>query len=133
MQTLSLASWGFFFGALGQMLFLGNLFPRIHPWITAVFALVPWFTVFAISFCNRPPFGPRPMRHCLIFAMSWYVGMALLTEVLTFVLHRPSPAHFSLNVARGIMYLPGSVSIFVFIRACVVLRRIETGPRAGNV
>ncbi len=128
MGTLSLASGGFFFGAVGQMLFYGSLFPRISPWLLAVLTLVPWFTVYTVTFCKQPLFGPRPMRHCLVFVMAWYVGMALLAELLALVFHPSPPAHFSLNVARAVTYLPGSVSIFVFVRACIVLRRIEATP-----
>ncbi len=132
MGTLSLANGGFFFGAVGQMLFYGNLFPRISPWLLAVLTLVPWFTVYTATFCKQPLFGPRSMRHCLIFVMAWYLGVALLAEVLTLVLSPLPPEHFSLNVARGIIYLPGSVSIFVFVRACIVLRQIETRRPTGT-
>src|SRR5437879_214797 len=73
--TLSVASWGFAIGVLGQWAFYGRLFPRLPGWVVEAVLLVPWLIVFTISFCNRPPFGPRPFRRCLLFAMCWYAVM----------------------------------------------------------
>jgi len=126
MGTLSIASWGLLIGAMGQSAFYKCVFPPLSGWIVLCALFVPWLTVFAISFCNRPPFGPRPFRWCLIFAMCWYAVMTLLAETLYFVIQPVPHGHFPLIVARVLMYAFGAVSFFVFIRACIVLRRYET-------
>ncbi|HTH49726.1 MAG TPA: hypothetical protein VMB21_19590 [Candidatus Limnocylindria bacterium] len=128
--TLNLASWGFALGAGGQMAFYWKLLPLVPRWFVALVAFVPWLTVFAISFCNRPLFGPRPMRHCLFFAVAWYAGLTLLAEVLRLVIQSPPTVHFTLLGARVLIYLFGSVSTFVFIRAGIALRRLETASAA---
>ncbi len=112
------------------MAFYGRLFPNIPPWIVAVVAFVPWLTVFGISFCHRPPFGPRPFRRCLVFAMSWYTGMTVIAEVLFFMLAPPASGPLPIGMARLLMYLFGTASIIVFVRACGTLRRYETDPAA---
>lgn len=130
MNTLGIASWGFLIGAMGQWAFFGTLFPHLSDRLVVGTLLIPWLTVFTISFCNRAPFGPRPFRRCLLFAMVWYAVMTLLAEIL-YVWIQPAPrGHFSLIVGRLLMYPFGAASIFVFVRACIVIRRNETKPDA---
>jgi hypothetical protein len=130
MNTLGIASWGFLIGAMGQWAFYYRIFPRLPAWLVMGDLFIPWLTVFIISFCNRPPFGPRPFRHCLIFAMAWYAAMTLLAEALHFFLQPVPRGHFSLIAGRVLMYVFGAVSITVFVRACITLRGYETKPDA---
>jgi hypothetical protein len=128
MSAISLASFGFFVGAIGQAVFYGILFPHL-PKYAFVIWLVPWLTVFTISFCRQALFGPRPFRWCLIFAMCWYSILALLAEGL-YRMMQPSPSeHTKVVVARALMYL-GALSFIVFVRACITLRRYETSNDA---
>ena len=128
MSKLSIASWGLFFGAIGQGLFYRCLFPSWPTWIGArvLFALLllPWLTVFTVSFCKRPPFGPRPFRCCLTSAMCWYAVITLLAETLNLFVQPAPREHLSITMARVFMYL-GAFSFIVFIQTCVVLRRYE--------
>jgi hypothetical protein len=130
MNTLGIASWGFLIGAMGQMAFFWRLFPHVSDWLVMFPLFIPWLTVFTISFCNRPPFGPRPFRRCLMFAMGWYAGMALLAELLCFLIQPAPLAHFSSTAGRLLMYSFGAASFFVFVRACLALRRYETNTHA---
>ncbi len=125
--TLGIASWGLLIGAIGQCCFYWRLFPDIPKWIVQGVSFIPWLTVFIISFCNRPPFGPRPFRRCLLFAMCWYAVMTLLAEAFYFFIQPAPRGHFPLFiVARVLMYCFGAASFFIFVRACIQLRRYET-------
>lgn len=129
MNQLSIASWGLFVGAIGQEVFYGYLFPRLPPWIVTGVSLLPWLIVFAISFCRVAPFGPRPFRYCLVFAMCWYLVVTLLAETL-YLSIRPAPTkHFSIIVARVPTYL-GFLSFIIFIRVVIALLRHEAGKEA---
>ena len=130
MGTLSIASWGLLIGAMGQAAFYSDLFPHLPAWLVISTLFVPWFTVFGISFCKQAPCGARPFRRFLIFAMCWYAVTMLLAEILHFVIQPPPHGHFSLIAARFLMYGFGAASFFVFIRACIVLRRYEKKPDA---
>jgi hypothetical protein len=100
MNQLSIASWGLFIGASGQGVFYGYLFPHLATWIVTGISLLPGLIVFVISFCKVAPFGPRPFRYCLVFAMRWYAAVTLLAEAL-YLLTRPAARkHFSIIVAR---------------------------------
>lgn len=125
MSKLSIASWGLLIGATGQMGFYGRLFPSSLAWLVWVVLLLPWLTVFTVSFCKQPPFGPRAFRYCLVFAMGLYVVITLLAETLYLIIHPAPSGHFPLIVARILMYL-SAFSFIVFVRACIVLRRCET-------
>jgi hypothetical protein len=128
MGILNVASWGLLIGALGQSLFYAPLFPRLPTWVVWTFLLPPWLTIFTISFCRQPPFGPRPFRFVLVFAMCWYALAAMLGESLHFLL-RPVPAvHYSFTVARSLMYF-GALSFIVLVRFCITLRRSEMGSQ----
>ena len=125
MNQLSIASLGLFIGAIGQGVFYGYLFPHLPMWIVTGISLFPWLIVFVISFCKVAPFGPRPFRYCLVFAMCWYTVVTLLAETL-YLLTRPAASkHFSIIVARVPTYL-GLLSFIVFVRVVFALRRYET-------
>jgi hypothetical protein len=125
MNQLSIASWGLFIGAIGQGVFYGYLFPHLSAWIVIGISLLPWLIVFFISFCRVAPFGPRPFRYCLVFAMFWYTLVTLLAETL-YLLTRPAASkHFSIIVVRVPTYL-GLLSFIVFVRVVFALRRYET-------
>jgi hypothetical protein len=130
MGTLSITSWGLLIGAMGQAFLYKHVFPHSTGWVVICVLFVPWFTVFGISFCNRPPCGPRPFRRFLIFAMIWYLAMTLLAEVLCFFIQPPSSEDFSLIVPRVLMYLFGAVSFAILIRICFILQGYETKPDA---
>ena len=127
---LSIASWGLLIGAMGQWAFYHRILPRFPDWLVFGALAIPWLIVFTISFCNRPPFGPRLFRQCLIFAMSWYVAMTFLAETLHFLVQPAPRGHFSLIAARVLMYVFGAVSVTAFVRAGISLRRYETKPEA---
>jgi hypothetical protein len=127
MSKLSVASWGLLFGAIGQSVFYRCLFPGSADWDKVRFGLLllPWLTVFTISFCNRPPFGPRPFRYCLSAAMCSYAFITMLAEALNLYAQPGPREHSQMTIARVFMYL-GTFSFVVFVRTCIVLRRYET-------
>jgi hypothetical protein len=124
MGTLNIASLGLLVGGVGQMLFYSHDLPHLPDWMFSLL-LVPWFTVFGISFCKCPPCGPRPFRRFLIFAMIWYLTMSLVAEALYFFIRPPPNGHFSAIVVRILIYLFGAASFTVLIRACLTLRAYE--------
>jgi len=135
MGSINVASCGLFIGGTGQGLFFAYLFP-IHPGTSTfnllnLVLLIPWLTVFAISFCNRPPVGPRQFRLVLIFAMCWYSTVMLLAEMFCLALHAVPHGNYPLWVPRILMYL-GALSFVVFVRACIVLRRLDVPVPTGG-
>jgi hypothetical protein len=128
MSKLSIASWGLVFGAIGQAVFYRCLFPSSPDWVGVKILfgllLLPWLTVFTISYCNRPPFGPRLFRYCLSAAMCWYAFIIMLAEALNLYIQPAPREHLSMTIARVFMYL-GTFSFIVFIRTCILLRRNE--------
>jgi hypothetical protein len=129
MSRLNIASWGLLIGAIGQSGFYGSLFPRLPDWIMFPILALPWLTVFIISFCNQPPFGPRLFRYFLVFTMCWYGVVTLLAEALHFFIHPAPYGHFSITVARVLTYL-GALSFIVFVRACRDLSIYEVKTNA---
>jgi hypothetical protein len=126
MSKLSIASWGLALGSLGQLGLLGR-FMSHGGWafrVIPVFVFLPWLTVYAISFCKQPPFGPRPFRYCLIFAMSWYAFITLVAETLSTLAQPVVLGGFPITAARALTYL-GAISFVVLIQACVAIRRYE--------
>jgi len=130
MGALNIASIGLAIGAMGQSAFFLRLFPKLSAWVVIGTLFIPWLTVHTISFCNRPPCGPRLFRHCLLFAMCWYAMMLVLAEALFFFIQPPPHGHFSLIIGRVLMYFFGAASFFILIRAYLVLRRYENKPDA---
>ncbi len=124
MNALSIASLGLFVGAIGEGVFYGILFPHLPKYVFVVW-LIPWLTVFTISFCRQAPFGPRPFRYCLIFAMCWYSALALGAEILYETRRWVPRGDVSITIARVLVY-SGALSFIVFVRACIALRRYET-------
>ena len=129
MGSINVTSLGLAFGAIGQAAFYRSLFQR-HDRLIFFFLLLPWLTIYTISFCRQPPFGPRAFRYVLMFAMCWYAMMSLLAETLFFFIQPPPHGHFSLTIGRALMYPFGAASFFVLIRAYLVLRRYENKPDA---
>jgi len=127
-STLNIASHGLAVGALGQLALFGRLFPD-HSSLCAAILLVPWFTIFFVTFCNAPfPCSARTFRYILLFAMCWYASMSLLGEALIFCIQPVSHSHFSLFAGRVLIYLFGAVTFFVFIKASIIIRRHENEP-----
>jgi hypothetical protein len=124
MGALNIASYGLLIGAMGQFFFYKGTFPHFPAWIVWGVLFVPWLTVFTISFCNRPLFGPRPFRLCLLVAMFWYALLSVVAEGINFLIHAPVTGHVPFAVARVLMYF-GFLSFVVLIRACITLRRYE--------
>jgi len=110
-------------GAAGQGVFFAALFPRCPRWVAFSLLLLPWLTIYTISFCRRPPCGPRIFRLVLVAAMCWYAAATLLAESLNLLVHASSWGH-SLVIARVLMYF-GDFSFVVFLRFCARLRGIE--------
>jgi len=120
---------------MGQALLFGvfgTIASRTLAFIVFSLFLVPWLTVFAISFCQQAPFGPRPFRHGLAFAMSWYSGMTVIAEVRHHFL--PSaPNRGAAVIVSQVLIVFGFGGFVVFIRAWRTLGRILTEkakPRA---
>lgn len=125
MGKLNIASLGLFFGALGQAGLYGNLLPQLPAWAIMAPLFLPWLTVYTISFCKVAPFGPRPFRNCLLFAICWYAVMTVIAEILLFVFHPAPQGHFPVFVARILTYV-AALSFIVLIRAYVFLRRSDS-------
>jgi hypothetical protein len=132
MASLNVASFGFLIGAMGHWAFYGRLLPRLQPWALMTVLLIPWFMVFVITFCNRPPFGPRTFRRSLLLAMSLYVLVTLIAETLHLFLQPAPRGHFSLTAARIVIYCFGAITIAIFLRACKALHRLETTAPAKH-
>src|ERR1700722_16264228 len=107
MGKLNIASWGLWFGAVGQSILYESFFPLLPTWAVFTFVFVPWLTTFTISFCQQPPFGPRSLRHALVFAMCWYAVATVLAEILYLLLHPASPWPISIVVAHLVICLGG--------------------------
>ena len=136
MGTLTKASVGLLLGAIGELLSYLNLFPGMPTGIVWFILFIPWVIVFGISFCKRPPFGPRPFRWCLITAMVWYALAGILVEVLRFFIHVPPdthPAGPAAVIAARIITLAGASSFIAFIRICIILRGYETGKTSNTM
>jgi len=129
MGTLNIASWGLAVGTIGQCVLYGRLPPGLPQWIMMSVLSPPWLLVFVISFCNRPPFGPRSFRRCFLLAMCWYALFTILSEALHFIFHPAPPWHFAFIVARVLMY-GGLLGFIPLLRACVLLRRLESNQPA---
>jgi hypothetical protein len=122
---LNIASWGLLVGALGQAGLYHNLFPQLPTWAVMAPLALPWLTVYTISFCKVAPFGPRPFRNFLLFAICWYAVLTVIAETLLFVF-RPAPqGHFPLFVARILTYV-AALSFIVLIRSYVSLGRSDS-------
>jgi hypothetical protein len=125
LSVLNIASFTLVLGAIGQMLLLKG--PSSHDWrrILFVLFLVPWLTVYAISFCGQAFLGPRAFRHCLSFAMCWYAVITLLVESRHWLLRVEPNKHVQVIAAQALVGL-GLIGFVVFIRAWLNLRRYET-------
>lgn len=125
MGSLHIAGWGLAVGAVGQAALYYPLFPHAPLWLIMLPLFLPWLTVYTISFCRQAPFGPRPFRYCLMFAMCWYATATLLAEALNLVI-RPAPrGHFPITLAWVLIFV-GVLSFIVFVRTVILLRRYET-------
>lgn len=93
-------------------------------WILDLFLLAPWLTIYTVSFCRQPPFGPRLLRRTLVLAMCGYGLATLLAEGFQFALKPVRSGQSAFMLARLFMYL-GSLSFIVFVRFYMVLRRHE--------
>jgi hypothetical protein len=124
LSFLNIASFTLLLGAMGQMLLLGS--PSLHALTRIMFALflVPWLTIYTISFCRQAPFGPRKFRHCLSFAMCWYAVMTVLVETRYSLLPAEPNKHIQVVIAQALIGL-GAAGFVVFIRAWLTLRRYE--------
>ena len=125
MGRLNVASGGLLVGAMGQAAFYHSLFPHLSTWVVFIPLLPPWLTIYTISFCRQPPFGPRPFRYALVLAMCWYAFASLLGESLHYFFHTAPWGQFSFTLARLLMYL-GALTFIVFVRFCIALRGQET-------
>lgn len=127
LSVLSIASFTLILGAMGQMLLMPPLgSPPSHVLTRVMFALflVPWLSIFTISFCRQAPFGPR-FRHCLSFAMCWYAVATVLVETRYCLFPAGPSKHVQVVTAQVLIGL-GAAGFIVFIRAWLSLRRYET-------
>lgn len=123
MGIINIASCGLWLGAVGQSVYFLDLFPRTPKWVIEILLLLPWLTVYTISFCRVPPCGPRPFRYALVFAMCWYAIATLLAEILNFMSY-PHQMNIFQPPWRVMMYL-GALSFVVFVRFCITTSRYE--------
>jgi hypothetical protein len=127
--VLNIASFTLALGAIGQMLLLGM--PSSHVLTRIMFALflVPWLTIFTVSFCRRAPIGPRGFRNCLSFAMCWYVVATVLVETRYRLLPAWPNQHVQVVTAQALIGL-GAAGFVVFIRSWLSLRLYEASKPA---
>ena len=125
MGKLHIASWGLLLGAMGQAGLYMNLLPQRPTWAIMAPLALPWLTVYTISFCKVAPFGPRPFRNCLLFAMCWYAVLTIIAEILLFIFHPAPQGHFPVFVARILTYV-AALSFIVLIRSYVFLLRSDS-------
>jgi hypothetical protein len=125
LSVLNITSFTLVLGAMGQLLLLGNAAPHFVTRTMFALFLVPWLTVFTISFCRQAPFGPRKFRHCLTFAMCWYAVMTALVETRYCLLPAEPSRHIQVAIAEALIGL-GVAGFVVFIRAWLALRSYET-------
>jgi len=116
------------FTAMGQYWFYKHIFPHITAWIVWGVVFVPWVTIFTITFCKRPPFGPRPFARCLLFAMCWYAFFTIAAEGLNCLLPLPPDRHFPITAARILMY-GGWLTFIPLARSYIYVRRLSREPR----
>jgi hypothetical protein len=129
MSTLSVASHGLWIGAIGQAILLDRWHSPLGGKLLFAALLVPWLTVFVISFCQVPPFGPRPFRYCLLSAMCWYALFGVIAECSYDFQRSAQWSPLSAAVARGLI-IAGTASFFVFVPAYTQLRNLELEPKA---
>lgn len=113
--AMHLASWGFFFGTMGQLLFYNHL-PHISTWVVRITLFLPVIAILITTFCNAPfpHFGLRSYRRLLLFVMIWYSLITILAETLHhFGMVRPGS--FDLIFGRVSMYLGGMFSISLYV------------------
>lgn len=111
---------------MGQALLFGvfqTTSSRTPSFIIFILLLVPWLTVFTISFCRQPPFGPRLFRHCLVFVMSWYSVMTIIAEGRHYLLP-PAPHQGAPVIVPQVLIVLGFGGFVVFIRVWRALGRI---------
>jgi hypothetical protein len=122
---LSVASWGLWLEAIGQAGLYRNLPFHLPFWAILAPLFLPWLTVYTISFCKVPPFGPRPFRNCLLFAVCLYVLLTMIAEASITIIH-PSPQgpHFPI-IAAQVLTCVGALSFIVLIPAYLSLRRLD--------
>jgi len=128
MGKLHIASWGLLLGAMGQAGLYMNLLPQRPTWAIMAPLALPWLTVYTISFCKVAPFGPRPFRNCLLFAMCWYAVLTIIAEILLFIFH-PCPARSLPSLVARILTYVAALSFIVLIRSyvsCCVLTPFDT-------
>lgn len=125
MSAINLASLCLAVGAMGQFWFYGRYLPNLPRWLVWGFLFLPWVAASGISFCSRPPFGPRAFRFCLLTVMVWYTSVSFFAEVIQHCEHLPADGHIPITAARILMYF-GFLSFAVFIATCIALRRYET-------
>jgi hypothetical protein len=122
MGKLNITSWGLFIGAVGQLVLYHSIFPRFPSWVMFGAVLLPWLTIFTISFGQNAPLGPRRFRQCLGFAMCWYAVANAIAEIL-YLLIQPA-RNVSAALAHVLAYL-GFLSFIVLIRAYMQLHPNE--------
>src|SRR5260221_7083922 len=124
---LNIVSLSLAVGAMGQLWFR-RLFPNLPAWVVMGVIFLPWITAFVITFCKQPLFGPRQFRFCLIFVICWYSGATFLAEIVNHYKPLPPDGHFTITVARILMYF-GWISFIPFVRAFMLLSRLESEPQ----
>lgn len=111
-------------GAMGLFWFYGRTVTAVPRWIIWVVLLLPWLTVHTITFCNAPPFGPKPFRRCLLAAVFGYASLAVGAEVIQLVHRLPADGSFPVAAARALMYA-GCLGCIPLSRAYLSLRSLE--------
>lgn len=96
---------------------------HIPAFILLTICILPWFTVFAVTFTKQPFLPPRRYRYCLMFSASLFAAFTIFAEVLHYAGYIPSDAP-GFTTARVWMHV-GWLSLFHIIVRCRHARLYE--------
>jgi hypothetical protein len=133
---ISLLYGSLLFGAIGQSLvFHDSGYPSK---LLLMFCMVPFFVVFALTFCNAPPpIKPRTYRGILVVVFVWFALLTIAAEVL-FFFSGPAAVRVSqpgVIVSHSLMYF-GLISGYPLKRIHSIIREVnidlKAEPSAGG-
>jgi len=104
------------FGTLGQSLLLGRLTDVVPSWLTFALLFLPGLLVYAISFCQVAPCGPKRFAQLLIVAMIWYSFDTVACE-LVWLLTPTNRSHVYSAVIPHALCYGSTFSFILLIRA----------------
>lgn len=121
---VNLSSFGLLIGAFGLQWFFLRFPLHVSHWLLLCLVFLPWIVVYAISFCNAPPFGLRAYRFSLIGVMGWFATLTVLAEIGQYVWRLPPDGHIPITAARCLTCV-GWLSFIPFVLAIRSIRKFE--------